>query len=129
MIAGNITLRLKGSLDFKCQLPSTDVKHNQKVISSTFDGLCSQVKSESLVFRVCKSPVFIWPNKGGHATPADLTPQSTCKDLQQLIQKEDQESKSMTSKTKYKTTASVGVINLTMMTEVTEPKASHVSRS
>ncbi|XP_010886860.2 ufm1-specific protease 2 isoform X1 [Esox lucius] len=120
MIIGNILFRLKGSLEFKCQLNTTNEPHIQKVISRTFEDLCSQVKSESLVLSVCNSPVFIWPNKGGRATPECLTPNSPCKDLQQFIQTDDQES--MKSKKKEKTNASAAVvINLNLMTEVTEP--------
>uniref|UniRef100_A0A4W5RVP6 Ufm1-specific protease 2 n=1 Tax=Hucho hucho TaxID=62062 RepID=A0A4W5RVP6_9TELE len=120
MVVGNIILRLRGSLEFKCQLDSTDVPHVQKVISRTFEALGSQVKAESLVLGLCSSPVFLWPNKGGHATAGEISPNRPCKDLQQLIQTDDQESSSRKSAKKDKKNPPAGIINLTLMTEVTE---------
>ena len=57
-----------------------------KVISRTFGTLHSQVKSEACVLAVCDSPVIIWPNRGVHATPDEITPNTLCEDLQQWIQ-------------------------------------------
>ncbi|KAJ8001239.1 hypothetical protein DPEC_G00192270 [Dallia pectoralis] len=120
MISGNILFRLKGSLEFKCQLDTSNEPHIQKAISQTFEDLCSKVKSESLVFSVCNSPVFIWPNKAGRATPECLSQNSPCKDLQQFIRTDDQEILK-SSKKKDKRNSSSVVINLSLMSEVTEP--------
>uniref|UniRef100_A0A3B5B4S0 Ufm1-specific protease 2 n=1 Tax=Stegastes partitus TaxID=144197 RepID=A0A3B5B4S0_9TELE len=79
-------LRVKGPLELKCQLDTTDAQLMRKVISRTFEDLRSQVKSESCVLAVCDSPVFIWPNKGVYATPEEISPTTPCEDIHQWIQ-------------------------------------------
>ncbi|XP_028307572.1 ufm1-specific protease 2 [Gouania willdenowi] len=113
-------VRLKGPLVFKCNFDSTNVLQN--VISSTFDDLRSQVKSENCVFAVSESPVFIWPNKGVQATPEDVTPTTPCEDLHQWILTNEQESVGKKgNKRKSKKVASANVLNLHLMMEVTRP--------
>uniref|UniRef100_A0A673ZBG9 Ufm1-specific protease 2 n=1 Tax=Salmo trutta TaxID=8032 RepID=A0A673ZBG9_SALTR len=90
-------ISVNGHIDcVSCVFP---VPHVQKVISRTFEALGSQVKAESLVLSLCSSPVFLWPNKGGHfsCTPYVFYCLSCFLACLQ------------------------GIINLTLMTEVTEP--------
>ncbi|KAG7485398.1 hypothetical protein JOB18_009685 [Solea senegalensis] len=118
-VTGTI-LRVRGPLELKCQLGSTDVFQIQKVISGTFEALRSQVKSEACVLSVCDSPVIIWPNKGVRATPEEITPVNLCEDLNQWIQTDEQESFGKKSgKKKSKKSSAVSVINLHLMMEVT----------
>ncbi|XP_029910765.1 ufm1-specific protease 2 isoform X1 [Myripristis murdjan] len=119
-------LRVRGPLEFKCQLDSTVGSHIQKVISRTFETLRSRVKSESLVFTVCDSPVVVWPNRGKqetlYASPEEITPNTLCKDLQQWIKTDEQESSSKkNAKSKSKKIPTASVINLHLMMEVTKP--------
>ncbi|CAK6958496.1 ufm1-specific protease 2 [Scomber scombrus] len=102
-------LRVRGPLEFRCQLDSTDALIIQKVISRTFETLRSKVKSESCVLTICDSPVIIWPNKSGNAP---------CEDLHQWIQTYEQESK-RSSKKKNKKSSAVNVINLHLMMDMT----------
>ncbi|KAI3353156.1 hypothetical protein L3Q82_019706, partial [Scortum barcoo] len=111
-------LRVRGPLEFKCQLDSTDA---HKVISRTFEALYSQLKSESCVLTVCDSPVIIWPNKGVYASPEEITPNTLCEDLHQWIQTDEQESVGKRSaKKKSKKSSAASVINLRLMMEVTK---------
>lgn len=104
-------LRVRGPLEFKCQLDSTDAPLMQKVISRTFETLRSKVKSESCVLTVCDSPVIIWPNKSVNAA---------CEDIHQWIQTDEQESAGKRSaKKKSKKSSAVNVVNLRLMMEVT----------
>ncbi|XP_060914909.1 ufm1-specific protease 2 isoform X1 [Labrus mixtus] len=120
-------LRVKGPLEFKCLLETTDALQMHKVISRTFETLHSQVKSESCVLTVCDSPVFIWPNRSFHATPQDITPDTPCEDLQQWIQTDEFENTGRRSaKKRSKKTSTASVINLRLMMEVTT-KGSHLS--
>uniref|UniRef100_A0A3Q0SYC9 Ufm1-specific protease 2 n=1 Tax=Amphilophus citrinellus TaxID=61819 RepID=A0A3Q0SYC9_AMPCI len=108
-------LRVKGPLEFRCQLDSTDgVCRN--VISRTFETLRCQVKSESCVLAVCDSPVIIWPNKDTYATPEEITPSTLCEDLYQWIR-----SGKKSTKKKSKRSLTMSVINLRLMVEVTKP--------
>ncbi|XP_071382390.1 ufm1-specific protease 2 [Centroberyx affinis] len=114
--------RVKGPLEFKCQLDSTDASLMHKVISRTFETLRSQVKSDSFVLTVCESPVIIWPNRGAYATPEEITPDTLCEDIQQWIKTDEQESTSKKSaKKKSKKISAANVINLRLMMEVTRP--------
>ncbi|XP_054460778.1 ufm1-specific protease 2 [Anoplopoma fimbria] len=114
-------LRVRGPLEFKCQLDSTDARLMHKVISGTFERLQSQVKSESCVLTVCDSPVIIWPNRGVYATPEELTPNTLCEDLHQWIQSDEQEAAGKrSSKKKSKKSSAVSVINLRLMMEATK---------
>lgn len=114
-------IRVKGRLELRCQLENTDALM-RKVISRTFESLRSQVKSESCVFAVCDSPVFIWPNKCVHATPDEITPDTLCEDLYQWIQTDEQDSAGKRSaKKKTKKSLSPSVVNFDLMMEVTRP--------
>uniref|UniRef100_A0A4W6C3P3 Ufm1-specific protease 2 n=1 Tax=Lates calcarifer TaxID=8187 RepID=A0A4W6C3P3_LATCA len=115
-------LRVRGPLELKCRLDSTEVSQIQKVISGTFETLRSQVKSESCVLTVCDSPVVIWPNKGVKATPDEITPDTLCEEIHQWIQTDEQESFGKKSgKKKSKKGSAVSVINLRLMMEVSRP--------
>ncbi|MEQ2193516.1 hypothetical protein XENOCAPTIV_001086 [Xenoophorus captivus] len=83
-----VILRLRGPLELKCQLDSTDAVLMQKAISRTFEALRSQVKSEACVLAVCDSPVLLWPNKWVFE---EITPDTPCEDIFQWIQTDDQE--------------------------------------
>ncbi|CAB1432273.1 unnamed protein product [Pleuronectes platessa] len=56
-------LRLRGQLELRCHLDTTDVSRMHKAVSETFETLRSQVQSESCALAVCDSPVVIWPTK------------------------------------------------------------------
>ncbi|KAK5865843.1 hypothetical protein PBY51_020082 [Eleginops maclovinus] len=114
-------LRVRGPLEFRCQLDSTDALLMHKVISRTFATLHSQVKSESCVLTVCESPVIIWPNKGVYVTPEEITPNTLCEDIHQWIQTDEQESAGKrSSKKKSKKSSAASVINLSLMMEATK---------
>ncbi|XP_072241138.1 ufm1-specific protease 2 [Leuresthes tenuis] len=112
--------RVRGPLELRCQLDSTNGLLMQKVISRTFETLRSEVKSESCVLVLCDSPVIIWPNKGVYE---EITPDTPCEDLHQWIQIDEQESGGKRSgKRKGKKGLSANVINLRLMMEVTKPR-------
>lgn len=116
-------LRVRGPLEFKCQLDSKDVSLMQKEISRTFQKLHSQLKSESCALMVCDSPVIIWPNRDFHATPGEITPNTRCEDVHQWIMLDEQESTGIRSakKKSKKGSAAATVINIRLMMEVTQP--------
>lgn len=115
-------LRVKGPLEFKFQLNSTDALLMHEVISRTFETLRSQVKSESCVLTICDSPVVIWPNKDVTITPEEITPNTLCEDVHQWIQTDEQESSGKKSgRKKSKKSSAVNVINLHVMMEVSKP--------
>ncbi|XP_041789637.1 ufm1-specific protease 2 [Chelmon rostratus] len=115
-------LRVRGPLELKCRLDSTDARLVHKEISSTFETLRSQVRSESCVLTVCDSPVIIWPNRGVHATPEEMTPNTPCEDVHQWIQTDEQEiGGKRSAKKKSKKSPAASIINLRLMMEATKP--------
>ncbi|XP_078801001.1 ufm1-specific protease 2-like isoform X1 [Oryzias latipes] len=111
--------RVKGSLELRCHLDSTEASHIQKVLSRAFESLRTQMKSESCVFTVCDTPVIIWPNKGVFE---DISPDSPCGDVLQRIQSDEPESGGKrATKKKSKKDWSASVANLYLMVEVTKP--------
>ncbi|XP_076004319.1 ufm1-specific protease 2 [Genypterus blacodes] len=115
-------IRVRGPLQLRCLLPSTDALLMHPVISRTFENLRSQVKSESFVLAVCNSAVIIWPNKGVHAIPEEISPDTLCEDLQRWIKTDEEEYVGKRSaKKKNKRSSVVNVVNLRLMMEVTKP--------
>ncbi|XP_068616188.1 ufm1-specific protease 2-like, partial [Brachionichthys hirsutus] len=115
-------LRVRGPLEFKCLLDRTDALLMRKEISRTFETLHSQVKSESCVLAVCNSPVVIWPNRGVCATPEEITPDTSCEELKQWMQTDEQESAGKRSaKKRGKKGPATSVINLRLLMEGTKP--------
>lgn len=115
-------LRVRGPLKFRCLLDSKDVSLLQKEISTTFQKLHSQLKSEACALMVCDSPIIIWPNRGFHATPGEITPTMLCDDIHQWILSVEEENTGMRSaKKKNKKGSATTVIDIRLMTEVTQP--------
>lgn len=69
---------------YRC-LSSLSASFIRKEISTTFQKLRSQLKSEACALMVCHSPIIIWPNKGFSTTPGEITPNMLCDDMHQWI--------------------------------------------
>lgn len=122
----SVILRVKGPLEFKCLLDKTDGLHIQKLISKTFEALCSDVKSESCVFSLCNGPVVIWPNRDVHISPEDITPNTPCEELSQWITTSEQECTGKRSaKKKSKKSSGGTVINLRLMMDASRAAGLH----
>ncbi|XP_066574307.1 ufm1-specific protease 2 [Amia ocellicauda] len=118
---GAIIFRVRGGLDLMCQLVSTDESDIKKTIFRAFERLSAKVISEPLVFSVCNSPVYIWPNKCLHVVPADVTEDSPCRDILQHIEVDENSGAKRLSKKKDKKNAAASVVNIDLMMEVTGP--------
>ncbi|KAK1792519.1 hypothetical protein P4O66_012454, partial [Electrophorus voltai] len=112
-----VIFRVRGMLDFSCQLDISNEKQGQSAITRCFEGLRSKISSESLVFLVCNSPVLLWPNKGLQSTVEHLTEETPCRDIHQYITVEDGGSKKASKKKERK---DASVVNLKLLMEVTE---------
>ncbi|MCJ8749280.1 hypothetical protein PDJAM_G00174530 [Pangasius djambal] len=115
----NFIFRLKGVLEFSCELDSSNEAHGQSSISKAFQVLRSRISSESLVFMVCNSPILLWPNKAFHSTLESVSEETPCRDVQQHIELEDGPNRKA-SKRRDKKDASPIVVNLKLLMEVTE---------
>ncbi|XP_016097303.1 ufm1-specific protease 2 [Sinocyclocheilus grahami] len=112
--------RLKGILEFACQLDNPNGAQSQSTISKSFQHLRSKVSSKNIVFTVCNSPVLIWPNTGFQSSVESLTEASACGDILQCIESDDGGSKK-SSKKKDKKKSGPTAVNMELLFEVTEP--------
>ncbi|XP_077460543.1 ufm1-specific protease 2 [Stigmatopora argus] len=114
-------LRVRGPLELKCLLDSSDVTLIQEAISRTFENLRSHVKSDSCVLKVQDSPVIIWPNKSAHMTPKEITASTLFEELHKWIWTEGQEmGDKKSAKKKGKKICLARVISLHLMMEATK---------
>uniref|UniRef100_A0A8C2B2R1 Ufm1-specific protease 2 n=1 Tax=Cyprinus carpio TaxID=7962 RepID=A0A8C2B2R1_CYPCA len=116
----DIIFRLKGILEFACQLDNPNDAQSQGTISKGFQGLQSKVSSKNIVLTVCNSPVLIWPNAGFQSNVESLTEASSCGDILQYIKSDDGGSKK-SSKKKDKKKSGPTLVNMKLLFEVTEP--------
>ncbi|XP_076870267.1 ufm1-specific protease 2 isoform X2 [Brachyhypopomus gauderio] len=114
-----VIFRLRGVLDFTCQLDISNETQGRGAICRCFEELRSKVTSESLVLVVSSSSVLLWPNKGLQTTVEGLTQDTPCRDIQQYIEVEDGGSKK-SSKKKDKKNSGPTMVNLKFLMEVTE---------
>ncbi|XP_058241026.1 ufm1-specific protease 2 [Hemibagrus wyckioides] len=115
--------RLKGVLEFFCQLGGSNEAHGQSSISKAFQALRSRISSESLVFMVCNSPILLWPNKTFHSSLESVREETPCRDIQQHIELEDGANRK-SSKRRDKKDAGPILVNLKLLMEVTESEHS-----
>lgn len=120
----SVSLRVRGPLQFQCVFDNTDCCHIQKVVSETFEALCSEVTSESCVFTLCDGPVVIWPNKHVCISPEDISPDSPCEELSLWTVEQESTGKRGTKKTKKSSSGSL--INLRLMMEATRDAGLHL---
>lgn len=120
-----VIFRVCGSLEFSCWLESSNVSQSQRSLSRAFSDLGDKFREQSLVFQVCNSPLFIWPNQDCQATVGNVTASTPCGDLQKHIEVEDWNGGGK-KKRKDKKNA-LTVVNLTLMAEVTVPEEESLS--
>ncbi|XP_073697668.1 ufm1-specific protease 2 [Garra rufa] len=116
----DIIFRLRGILEFACQLDNPNGAQSQSTISKSFQHLRSKVSSKNIVFTVCNSPLLIWPNTGFQSNIESLTEASACGDILPYIESDDGGSKK-SSKKKDKKKSGPTVVNMKLLFEVTEP--------
>ncbi|XP_006011936.1 ufm1-specific protease 2 isoform X2 [Latimeria chalumnae] len=92
----------------------------KKALRSAMNNLLTKVTSESLVFSVRHSPVYIWPNSTVPAVASNLTDDSPCRAIHQFIEYEpEKETKRFFSKKKEKKGQTSEIINVDLMFEMT----------
>ncbi|XP_018591453.1 ufm1-specific protease 2 isoform X1 [Scleropages formosus] len=121
VVEKHVMFRVRGGLDFTCQLDRTDESYVKQTLGKAFESVRSAVRSPSLVFGVQNSPVFLWPNRSLQATRQGVTENTTCRELQQHIQINEGDSGKRSSKKKDKKDGTTSIINVDLLTEVTEP--------
>lgn len=120
----SLFFRVRGDLELTFQLYSTDDAMIKKTISKAIQDLSAKVISESLVFSVCNSSVYLWPNKKPRIIPAEITEMTPCKDIQLHVQVEANDEAKRSARRKDKRNPATGIVDLNLMFEMTKPAAS-----
>lgn len=58
----------------------------KKALKYVFSDLSAKLASNALVFRICHSPVYLWPNSGMNTIATEITDNSACKEILRFIQ-------------------------------------------
>ncbi|XP_066429548.1 ufm1-specific protease 2 isoform X2 [Eleutherodactylus coqui] len=114
--APEVLFRIRGGLSLSFPLAAVDESSCKKALAKEFSNLSAKLRSESLVFHVSRTSLYIWPNTGVSTSPNDLTADFPCGDVFSLIQTDDDDSKRRSSKKKEKKMQQV--VNLSPMFEM-----------
>ena len=58
----------------------------KNALKHVLSDLSTKLSSNALVFRICHSSVYIWPNSDMNTIPGELTDSSACKNIMRFIQ-------------------------------------------
>uniref|UniRef100_A0A9L0KIH8 UFM1 specific peptidase 2 n=1 Tax=Equus asinus TaxID=9793 RepID=A0A9L0KIH8_EQUAS len=87
----DILFRVRGGLDLAFQLATANEIFIKKALKHVLSDLSTKLSSNALVFRICHSSVYIWPNSDINTIPGELTESSACKNILRFIQVEQEE--------------------------------------
>ncbi|KAF2982565.1 hypothetical protein EK904_008563, partial [Melospiza melodia maxima] len=122
--AMDMLFRIRGGLDLAFQLATTDEASTKKALGYVFSDLENKLSSEVLVFRICHSSVYVWPNNGMSTVP-ELTDESACKEIKRFIQfdQDDETKRKLGKKKDKKLQDTQQIINVDLMLEMTSSLA------
>ncbi|XP_029442781.1 ufm1-specific protease 2 isoform X2 [Rhinatrema bivittatum] len=115
--ATDIFFRIRGGLELTFQLTAKDEASTQKVLVSALRELSAKLSTEWLVFNICHSAVFLWPNSGVNTVPSELNDDSACKDILRFIQLNEETTKPKLAKKKEKEAPGM-VVNISLFSEM-----------
>ncbi|XP_044310970.1 ufm1-specific protease 2 isoform X1 [Varanus komodoensis] len=117
----DILFRIRGGLDLAFQLATTDDSSTKEALKYVFSDLSAKLASNVLVFRICHSPVYLWPNSGTYSVATELSDDSACKEILRFIQfDQEEEAKHRFSKKKDKKLQDLQpIVNIDLMLEMT----------
>ncbi|XP_058049140.1 ufm1-specific protease 2 isoform X1 [Ahaetulla prasina] len=116
----DILFRIRGGLDFAFQLATTNDSSTKEALKYIFKDLSAKLASDVLVFRICHSSVYLWPNSGMNSMATELSDDSACKEILQFIQFEQEGTKQRFSKKKDKRLREMpSIVNIDLMLEIT----------
>uniref|UniRef100_A0A8C5LNK3 Ufm1-specific protease 2 n=1 Tax=Leptobrachium leishanense TaxID=445787 RepID=A0A8C5LNK3_9ANUR len=124
--APSILFRTRGGLNVSFSLTSTDEAPAKKDLSETLRNLSAKLLSDSLVFHICHSSLYLWPSTGASSSSKQLTDESQCKDILSFIKIDDEDARRKSSKKKERRLAEdTQMVNINLLFEnTTSAKAS-----
>ncbi|XP_055423364.1 ufm1-specific protease 2 [Bubalus kerabau] len=123
--AMDILFRIRGGLDLAFQLATPNEIFIKNALKHVLSDLSTKLSSNALVFRICHSSVYVWPNSDMNTVPGELTDSSACKDIMRFIQFEQEEDtkRKFTKKKDKKLSDMHQIVNIDLMLEVSTPLA------
>ncbi|XP_033016027.1 ufm1-specific protease 2 isoform X1 [Lacerta agilis] len=117
----DILFRIRGGLDLAFQLATTDDSSTKEALKYVFSDLSAKLASDVLVFRICHSSVYLWPNSGENSVATELTDDSACKEILRFIQfeQEDDNKRRFSKKKDKKLQELQPIVNIDLMLEMT----------
>ncbi|XP_053315173.1 ufm1-specific protease 2 [Spea bombifrons] len=116
----DILFRTRGGLDLCFPLTANDEKSTKKALLEALADVSAKLLSDSLVFSVCNSSLYIWPNTGASSSPIELTDDSPCNNILSFIQIDDEDAKRKSSKKKEKRIQDTQhIVNISLLFEMT----------
>uniref|UniRef100_A0A8D0HI68 Ufm1-specific protease 2 n=1 Tax=Sphenodon punctatus TaxID=8508 RepID=A0A8D0HI68_SPHPU len=119
----DILFRIRGGLDLAFQLATSDEISTKKAIRYVFSDLSTKLSSNVVVFRVCRSSVYLWPNNSMNTVASELTDDSACKEIIRFIQfdQEDETKRKFAKRKDKKLEETQQIVNINFMLEMTTP--------
>ncbi|XP_043828946.1 ufm1-specific protease 2 isoform X1 [Dromiciops gliroides] len=116
----DLLFRIRGGLDLAFQLAATDDISTKKALKYVLSDLSTKLSSNALVFKICHSSVYLWPNSNLNTVPAELTDNSACKEILRFIQfnQEEDTKRKFTKKKDKKSQGQLQIINIDLMLEM-----------
>lgn len=117
----DILFRIRGGFDLAFQLATPKEMFIKNALRQVLNDLTTKLSSDALVFRICNSAVYLWPNSD--VNTGELTDSSACKNVVHFIQfdqEEDTKRKFIKKKDK-KLTDMQQIVNIDLMLEISTP--------
>ncbi|XP_031195559.1 ufm1-specific protease 2 isoform X2 [Mastomys coucha] len=80
----DILFRIRGGFDLAFQLATPKEMFIKNALRQVLNDLTTKLSSDALVFRICNSAVYLWPNSD--VNTGELTDSSACKNVVHFIQ-------------------------------------------
>lgn len=75
----DLLFRIRGGFDLAFQLAPPKEMFIKNALRQVLSDLTARLSSDALVFRICNSSVYLWPNSD--VNTGELADSSACKDL------------------------------------------------
>nr|XP_034375882.1 ufm1-specific protease 2 isoform X2 [Arvicanthis niloticus] len=117
----DILFRIRGGFDLAFQLAPPKEMFIKNALRQVLSDLTTKLSSDALVFRICNSSVYLWPNSD--VNTGELTDGSACKNAVHFIQfdQEEDTKRRFIKKKDKKLTDMQQIVNIDLMLEISTP--------
>ncbi|XP_055449570.1 ufm1-specific protease 2 [Psammomys obesus] len=114
----DLLFRIRGGFDLAFQLAPPKEMFIKNALRQVLSDLTARLSSDALVFRICSSSVYLWPNSDMNT--GELADSSACKDLVHFIQFDQEENtkRKFLKKKDKKLSDTQQIVNIDLMLEI-----------